>query len=338
MTSSAFGYYLQPSVWIAESLPPSSDDLDLNAFSDVVFAQTSPRGVKYKVRREGLFIFDVPHELLSKSKDNDGRDALQAAAKRCASQAMFLNCHLMCLYSALCDPTIHRSFERMIVDSSNLIRFAADDSSGSAISHATNQLLCSKYPLTYHPGLPTHMDWRNLTRNSILITPNRVASSFTLFESILEHKNATRIIALADLLARAAKELQAMNCEISLNFSWMICESSMEQIWERYVNDRACELVGDETVQVMNAERRQHLTGRDYTASIQCEILSLAKEISFTEYQRLTNARRARNSWIHNLKSVPLKVALDACLLAQSLIKRTEGIEFIVPPHLNLKM
>src|SRR4051794_14058885 len=100
----AVPYYLQPSVWIGDSVPSLEPDMDLGAFSDVVYAQALHGGMTCKAFREGLFVFEVPEQFFQETGDVNCKERIQASAKRTAQGAALLNCHLVCLYSALCDP------------------------------------------------------------------------------------------------------------------------------------------------------------------------------------------------------------------------------------------
>jgi hypothetical protein len=67
-----------------------------------------------------------------------------------------------------------------------------------------------------------------------------------------------------------------------------------------------------DTRERMSRERRKKLTGRDYTASVMVEMLEVNGQIDHELYKLLETARKARNSWAHDMKS-PTDSALRAC-------------------------
>lgn len=336
MIPHSVGYYLQPPVWIGDSAPEIVPDLNVEKLSEVVCERTVQGTLKCKAFREGLFIFDFA-ECLDRYTGPFGREKDFDVKARCrAQQSAVLNCHLMCLYTSLCSPGRIRLMERMIVEPSDLVLGCSSDGLGSYRSLRTAYLAVARFPLTYNPTLPKHVDWRNISRMGHVIKPAEVERSFSIFDDVLGRSNANRLISLADLLARAVKALSELSFEVSLGLSWMVCEACLDQMWERYLEDRATQKIDGVEKKVINSKRREKLTGRDYSASIISEILSLAGNLSFSDYEELGLVRVARNNWIHDLKAVDRDIANKALLLAQRMFDQVEGVYFTVFPHSSL--
>jgi hypothetical protein len=114
------------------------------------------------------------------------------------------------------------------------------------------------------------------------------------------------------------------------------CEACLDQMWERYLDERATQEIDGVQEKVINSKRRQNLTGRDYSASVISEILSLGGKLSFGNYTELGIVRSARNNWIHKLNDVDRVIANKALLLAQRMLDQVEGVNFTVFPSISL--
>ena len=81
----------------------------------------------------------------------------------------------------------------------------------------------------------------------------------------------------------------------------------MNQIWRSHLDDaetRFSSSAGDPNEKFINFTRMQKLTGRDFTASIVSEILSLNGLLPFEQYKLTVNVRQTRNDWLHKLSSI----------------------------------
>lgn len=102
-------------------------------------------------------------------------------------------------------------------------------------------------------------------------------------------------------------------------------------LWANYIEDKTFVIDGTGTrTKVINRERKQTLSGRDYTASVISEILTLAGQLNNDTYIKLAKARKVRNSWLHNLTSISSMMAAECIQTAQTLVKEVSGIELLV--------
>jgi hypothetical protein len=223
--SHSVGYYLQPPAWVGDSAPEITPDLAVEKLSEIVCERTVQGSLKCKSFREGLFTFDFSECLDRFTGDMREDRGIDSAARCRARQAAVLNCHLMCLYTSLCSPGTVRVLPRIIVEPSDLVLGSGSDGLGAYRTNRTAYLAVARFPSTYNPNLPKHLDWRNLTRRSTVIKPAEVERSFAMFDDVLGRSNANRLISLADLLARAVKALSELSFEVSLGLSWMVCEA-----------------------------------------------------------------------------------------------------------------
>jgi hypothetical protein len=105
--------------------------------------------------------------------------------------------------------------------------------------------------------------------------------------------------------------------------AWSVIEKQINKIWADLVGE-ADEKNGGHTK--INRNRRDTLTGRDYTASIVTQMLSLHGKIDDDMLSQLDKARQTRNAFAHNLGSVSWKDAAWAIGAANQLVTKVVGV------------
>ena len=105
--------------------------------------------------------------------------------------------------------------------------------------------------------------------------------------------------------------------------AWSAVESMLNVLWLRLQRKANSEFGGHTK---FNAERRNLLNGRDYTASIISQILSLCGDVDDNLLSRLDEARRRRNSFAHGLERIKSKDAGSTLRLATDLLTKIAGI------------
>ena len=83
----------------------------------------------------------------------------------------------------------------------------------------------------------------------------------------------------------------------------------------------------------MIADRKEKLTGRDFTASIISEGLSLAGILPFEQYKQFSRVRKKRNAWLHDLHAIDQLDAAEAIVLAQFMLRSTGVFDVEIPFH-----
>jgi Domain of unknown function (DUF4145) len=99
-----------------------------------------------------------------------------------------------------------------------------------------------------------------------------------------------------------------------------------------YIDDQRDRPVeGDEMF--VSSDRRSKLTGgRDFTASVISEFLSLADVIPFDLFQMLSKVRKVRNDWMHELRPVTRSDANEAVQLAQRMLNFVDRLGIDIVP------
>jgi hypothetical protein len=154
-----------------------------------------------------------------------------------------------------------------------------------------------------------------------------IEKSFELFYHIILLNN-TDILKIVNLIYKSARYYSDHDFSNSLILSWSACEKLIYTLWEDLINDKNDKYKGKE--KFINSQRMNRLTGRDFTASIITEILSLSDILSFELYKDLSKVRQARNNWLHNLHLTSSDEAILSLQTSQRLLEKVKGIKLSI--------
>lgn len=104
---------------------------------------------------------------------------------------------------------------------------------------------------------------------------------------------------------------------------WSLAEQVLNTLWLRYQHEASS---GPHAVTALSRARRKQLNGRDFSASIISQTLSLAGRIPDEKLAKLDNARRSRNAFAHSLEPVTGPDAQNAITTASEMLSDLLGI------------
>ena len=289
-----------------------------------------PVGIKVKVLREGMFIFDFSGWPPGCAIQNDKPDAFDAMAAVILQRVAVINTHLACLYTAL-SRRQHCALDKMIVTPSELISLKSLDDTGMSFGDLrVCALALARYPSTYTHSETAIFDWR-INQRTTLVEVGTIAESFKLLVAILQHPTPHALL-VTDLFARSCKAYEDHNYSLCLTVAWAIIEKLLQLLWERYVEQNHEREIDGVKVNFINKTRREKLTeSRDFNASVISEILSITNTLPFSLYQEITKVRQTRNNWIHDLEPVSREIAETSVSMATKLLNLADGINLDVP-------
>jgi len=300
--------------------------MDVNKLEEEVYRTTLPEGITAKVLREGMFVFDFSNWPPGRALPEGGTPDFDALARVILKRAAVLNAHLACLHTAL-SRLQNRALERMVISPSDLISLKSLDDTG--MSFGDNRVLAlalARYPSTYAPGVPATLDWR-IVHRSLIVEVETVAESFQLLSSILRSPDPDALF-LTDLYLRSCKAHEDHNYSLSLVTAWTIAENLLHRLWRHYVGENRLRQTADTKLVFINRDRRDKLMdSRHFGASVISEILSLADQLPFELYQKLSEARDARNRWLHELRPVSRDDGLRAVETAEQMLRMVDEID-----------
>lgn len=334
MKSNASAYYHWPPVWVGSQPEQVGINIDVSTIASEVYRESLPIGISVRVLQEGVFIFDFedwpPGRIIEEDKDTPADfDVVGEAILRRVS---VMNTHLACLYTAIANEQNNAPTKLMIVTPSEVLAMKSltSDPEMSMSDSRIAELASSRFPSTYCDGLPTGFDWRLKDRHLVIET-NAVERSVRMLTDIFKHPDP-RTPLHVDLYIRGCKAYTDHDYNLSLSTTWTLIEALLQQLWERYIESKDREeTVDGQPAKFMNRTRRDTLTGRDYSASVIVEILSLADCIPFPLYKQLSEVRGIRNRWIHGLVTVSRPKALLSLEVAKQVLKIVDNLDLNVP-------
>jgi hypothetical protein len=125
------------------------------------------------------------------------------------------------------------------------------------------------------------------------------------------------------LMYQACYQYQQHQFSSAHLIAWTVIEALLNKEWKEFQNKVDKKNNGHT---VLNNKRKELLNGRDYTASIISQILSLAGEIDDEMLNRLDVARQRRNDFAHKLEAIESSDAGKTIRLATDLIQKITGV------------
>ncbi|EKV03621.1 hypothetical protein Lepto7375DRAFT_5927 [Leptolyngbya sp. PCC 7375] len=343
-------YYHVPPLWVGTK--PTDQEIktapESEFIKDVYRTQLS-QGIRVRVRRDGVFVFDcsswepgqsteIPGcEWMSGQRKLIPKEITEAEAlveQRAYKRIQLLTAHLACL------GTVFGGGMQQVVapqpkfimtlghfEQNDLLRFLNSLEPGQSYSY--NNLILFRTA----PGYRVPDQFKRIE-----LSIEVIESSFCLLREILdsEHEN---ILELIELLYKSVYNYTCHHFAESLILSWAICESLLNLKWSQYIANKRSEPnragISDNATRI-NSDRKQKLEGRDYTASIKSEMLELEEEISHDLFRDLNAVRSARNNWLHSLDGVSMSDAQKAIKTAKEFLDFTTGIKMRLPVILSL--
>jgi hypothetical protein len=124
-------------------------------------------------------------------------------------------------------------------------------------------------------------------------------------------------IELLSLLHGATSHYANHEFSSCLVIGWSVVENLQNRLWREYIDQAALENGGFTEI---SRDRLKQLNGRDFSASVVSQLLSLARTIDDGRLKQMNTARKARNDFAHYLKPVSHNVAFVPVSLAAAII------------------
>jgi len=141
------------------------------------------------------------------------------------------------------------------------------------------------------------------------------------------------VATLAELLLHSFCLHHSGRFEASHIAAWTIAEKCLDDLWKTHLRDLDKQHTAPGAAKFINSERKRKLTGRDFTASIISEFLSLSGILPFDKYELASRVRKTRNDWLHKLRAIDRTDAGEAIVLAQFLLRKTGVLDVEIPFH-----
>lgn len=144
-----------------------------------------------------------------------------------------------------------------------------------------------------------------------------------------------QVLDLVDLISLAADALGDHNYAVGVTTVWSACEAMLQMMLRIHLEKSPPR---PDSPPITRKRRKNILEGRDYSASVIIEILALAGVLSSAEYDGLTEARKVRNSWIHNMSPADMESGRHALETTLGLLARNFNVKLTIYPNLQIAM
>lgn len=277
-------------VWIEDK------PTDLPSQHDMVWSGQGLHGVSIHARRDGFIIFDFSQsasysggEVPSHVPEPGVRmpqNVLDAQERRAAlryQRLQYMNAFLACLYSGY--STIQQTGIAVQPPIMPTTYFSASEQAGGG------------WQIYRHEG-PVALDLPSMS--SSVLQSATVAHAAELMVECDRVLSDTGIVLLA-LVYMACHQYGNHQFESAHLIAWSASEMLINRLWSNLLRELDVRNGGHTMI---NGPRRDQLEGRDFTASVVSQSLSLHGKIDDEMLARLDNARKKRNAFAHSLEPV----------------------------------
>ncbi len=204
------------------------------------------------------------------------------------------------------------------------VRYEGGKSTGEdiAIESIASVFQMGRYLSSYRSGIPIEHDPQIMMRQVIPVEVIEHASQ--IFASVVASPGLEKILASFE---KSLSEYKVGNYETSIVLAWFITERGISRIWEKHIESLNADYPDGR--KRINRERRDFLTGRDFTISIVSNLLELWGLLPNSIFQDIDATRGLRNKIVHGHIFQPgAKEAQLALRTAQWMIEREWGFNF----------
>lgn len=326
------GIYHDPPIWVgARIIDFASDDRQsLRRLREEIFREQIADSIELMVTREGLFAFDF-EKWAPGHMPADGKDGTPVPFEKTAethlNRTLVINSFLALLYT-WCSVEQHHLVDRMVATPELLISMdtlSADSDMGFG-NQRVSHLALSGFESTYVPGGPVSFDDR-LSFRHFELSPEGISHVVANLSQLLDRRGLAGLL-LVDLFLRASKSFQEHNYAAALINYWAVSERLIQEMWAKFQADQ----------QIVDKKRLDRLNdSRTFTAAVTTEVLALGGSIAVGLYDQISNVRKARNDWIHGLKSpISASDAIEAAGVCRDLMQRVLEIQVVGDAGLRL--
>lgn len=317
----AIAFYFWTPRWVGEA----PEDESGSQLADVVFESGLPGGLKVKVCRDGMVVWDFTawggnpnlRGLFGKSKN--GRIDPEPQIKAQIRCLRLMNAHLACLYRSesrsLDTPQILTPEHFMKV------RFSDCEWTGHL-----GDLSAYSVALTRRRPSSLITQWR---RHRSVLSIGTLEAADALLRQLLERKSGEMALFRAESIYRSYAGFCSFDHGAALVNAWVAIEGLLGDLFARYLNAKH-EPEGEIRI---DSERRRFLEGSSLNSRTTAEMLSLAGYLPDSTYRQIRATAKARNSWMHSAApdAMGSAQAEQAIRLAGQMFRLVEGVD-IAPP------
>jgi hypothetical protein len=269
-------------------------------FADSVLEERLPIGVTVRVLPYGIFFFDLTGwstSLLTAFKRLNEASVDERLEVR-ARLAGILNVHLACLYTALHRDQGWSLPHHMIVTATDIVIFTVQDNGIKGPNIVDDQKTVA---------LDLWLEHERNNRFATDLSLYTIRQSLKQFGEILDDP-ADYIISVVDLYLRASISREQHDHVVCLTLAWAAVEKLLQSLWTT-----------------------NFPTAKTSSAAKICQELLHRAIISQPLFDVVSLARKARNSWLHDLKAPNSQDSTNVLKAAYELLAVTHKVQLSWP-------
>jgi hypothetical protein len=289
--------------------------------AEEVFSQETD-AYTIKVCRDGRIMLRV--EALEDGQGSDDHMQIEETVRRWGEYLDFLNAFYLLLDSATIEIAKISYFNLHEITNRDAfrVRYEGGKCVGENIAFESiaSVFQMGRYLWSYRWGVPIESDPQIMMRQIISIDVIKYAAN--AFAKVVASPGLDKTLAS---FAKSLSEYKVGNYETSVILSWFITEAAISNLWKTHIDGLNTDLTTGQ--KRINRERRDFLTGRDFTISLISNLLELWGAIPHAQFQDIDTVRGFRNKIVHghNFAPGPNEAQL-AMKTAQGMIDRLWGL------------
>lgn len=300
---------------------PSREGWFHDQMVEEVFSQET-ESYTIKICRDGRIMLRI--EELEKSDGPQEHFQIEETVKKWGRYLDYLNSFYLLLDSSTIDLANFQYFNLHEITSRDAFRVRYEGGKSIGENIATESIASvfqmGRYSSSYRSDMPIEFDPTILMRQVISLDVIRYTANS--FSAVVTTPGLEKTLAS---FAKSLSEYKIGNYETAVILSWFITEAALSQLWRNHVDSMNADL--DAGRKRINRERRDFLTGRDFTISMVSNLLELWGVLPHAQFQEIDAVRGFRNKIVHSHGFAPgpneAQLAIKSAL---SMIDRLWGL------------
>jgi hypothetical protein len=296
------------------------DQMEEEVFSHETSAYT------IKICRDGRIMLRI--EALEKVQPNEGNVAISidATVKTWGKYLDFLNAFYLLLDSATIEISKVCYFNLHEITNRDAFRVHYEGGKcigeNIAMESIASVFQMGRYLSSYRSSVPIQNDPKITMRH--VITLDVIQYAVAEFTKVIATSGLEKTLSS---FAKSLSEYKVGNYETSIILSWFITEAALSQLWKNHIDILNTDFLGGR--KRINRDRKDFLTGRDFTISMILNLLELWGALPHAQFQDIDAVRGFRNKIVHNHNFAPgMKEAQLALNTAKAMVDRIWGLRF----------
>lgn len=279
-----------------------------------------------KICRDGRIMLRIKALEQTQTNEKEAPIQIESTVKTWGEYLDYLNTFYLLLDSATIEVCRLCYFNLHEITNRDAFRVRYDDGRYTGENIAEESIASifqmGRHLSTYPQGVPIEFSSQIMMRQIInLDTINHAVAEFT---KVVASPGLEKTLSS---YAKSLSEYKVGNYATSVILSWFIIEAALSTLWKSHIDNLNKEY--EDGKKRINRERRDLLTGRDFTISLISNLLELWEVLPNAQFKDIDAVRGFRNRIVHNHNFAPGQDEAQLALnTAQAMIDRIWQLRF----------